>query len=174
MTSTSLSNGGDATGATTTKHPSPEKMTVFRPPIVRSSVNALNRALFTKKINLAAAAINDSRTISKYRKTLTGTRDILTVERISPIVPHPDTALRQQGKKCILLEPHVKAECKWCMFLVTHTMLILMIAPETWGPTIQEGVQSEELSVMPYELELGYDYWSFREFLTLAICCRLY
>lgn len=113
MTSPSLSNGGDATGATTTKHPSPEKMTVFRPPIVRSSVNALNRALFTKKINLAAAAINDSRTISKYRKTLTGTRDILTVERISPIVPHPDTTLRQQGKKCILLEPHVKAECKW-------------------------------------------------------------
>lgn len=121
MTSTSLSNGGDATGATTTtKHPSPEKMTVFRPPIVRSSVNALNRALFTKKINLAAATINDSRNISKYRKTLTGTRDILTVERISPIVPHPDTALRQQGKKCILLEPHVKPECKW--YILPHIM----------------------------------------------------
>jgi len=113
MHSTSLSNGGDATGVTTTiTPPSGEQMAVLRPPIVRSSLNALNRALFTKKINLAAAAVHDSRTISKYRKSLTGTREILTVERISPIVPHPDTTLRQQGKKCILLEPHVKPECK--------------------------------------------------------------
>ena len=41
-----------------------------------------------------------------------------------------------------------------------------MTAPETWSPTLQEGVQKEELSVLPYELELGYDYWSYREFLT--------
>ena len=108
MNPTSLSDGGDANGATY----SPEKMVVFRPPLVRSSLNALNRALFTQKINLAAAAINDSRTISKYRKTLTETHDILNLERISPIVSHPDTKLREQGKKCILLEPRVKAECK--------------------------------------------------------------
>lgn len=49
-------------------------------------------------------------------------------------------------------------------------VLIFMTAPETWGPIIQEGAQSEELSVMPYELELGYDYWSFREFLSVSKC----
>ena len=112
MNPTSLSDGGDANGATSNSTPSPEKMVVLRPPIVRSSLNALNRALFTQKISLAAAAINDSRAISKYRKTLTETHDILNLERISPIVSHPDTKLREQGKKCILLEPHVKAECK--------------------------------------------------------------
>jgi hypothetical protein len=28
---------------------------------------------------------------------------------------------------------------------------------------LKDGVQKEELTVIPYELQLGYDYWNFRK-----------
>ena len=33
--------------------------------------------------------------------------------------------------------------------------------PETWGPSLKEGVEKKELTVIPYELKLDYDYWSY-------------
>lgn len=33
--------------------------------------------------------------------------------------------------------------------------------PETWTPAIQEGVASKEIGVIPYDLSLDYDYWSY-------------
>lgn len=35
-------------------------------------------------------------------------------------------------------------------------------ASETWGPVLRDGVQKQELTVIPYELQLDYDYWSYR------------
>ncbi|KAK4180376.1 Met-10+ like-protein-domain-containing protein [Triangularia setosa] len=123
------------------------EMSFFRPPVVRLGAGAaLNRALFTKKVDLAAAAIQNPKVISQYRKSLQTSKEILKVERISPIVPHPDEELGAQGRKCILLNPSVKAE-----------------EPKTWGPVIQEGIQKEDLTVIPYELTLEYDYWTARD-----------
>ena len=34
--------------------------------------------------------------------------------------------------------------------------------PGTWGPVLKEGVQKQELTVIPYELQLEYDYWNYR------------
>lgn len=85
---------------------------MFRPPIVRSGANALNRALFTKNIKLAAAAVNDNRLISKYRKALSDSREILLADRLSPIVSHPDQNLAAQGRKCLLLNPNVNSQGK--------------------------------------------------------------
>lgn len=84
-------------------------MSIFRPPIVRTGTAALNRALFTKKVDLAAAAVQDPRLISQYRKTLHSSKELLQLERISPIRPHPDQALADQGRKCLLLNPNIKA-----------------------------------------------------------------
>ncbi|KAK4154635.1 putative undecaprenyl pyrophosphate protein [Chaetomidium leptoderma] len=123
-----------------------EEMSIFRPPIVRSGTAALNRALFSKKIKLAAAAVQDNKLISQYRKTLQSGREILRVDRISPIRSHPDKALAEQGRKCLLLAPSVTAE-----------------ASDTWGPVLKEGVQKQELTVVPYELQLDYDYWNHRD-----------
>ena len=86
-----------------------QDMAIFSPPVVRSGAGALNRALFSKTINLAAAAINDNRLISKYRKELEHSKELLRQERLSPIVNHPDKTLADQGKKCLLLTPNVKA-----------------------------------------------------------------
>ena len=83
---------------------------MLRPPVVRSGTAALNRALFTKKVDLAAAAVPDARLISKYRKVLTNTKEILRVDRISPVRSHPDQTLAQQGQKCLILTPTVKAQ----------------------------------------------------------------
>jgi hypothetical protein len=35
-------------------------------------------------------------------------------------------------------------------------------APDTWGPVLKDGVQKQELTVIPYELQLDYDYWNYR------------
>ena len=85
-------------------------MSIFRPPIVRSGTAALNRALFTKKINLAAAAIQDPKFITQYRPRLQSGSELLRVDRISPVRSHPDKALADQGRKCLLLNPSVKPE----------------------------------------------------------------
>ncbi|KAK3985935.1 Met-10+ like-protein-domain-containing protein [Cladorrhinum sp. PSN332] len=123
-------------------------MSLFRPPIVRSGTAALNRALFTKKVDLAAAALKDPRLISQYRKSLSTHKELLSLERISPIRPHPDQALDKLGHKCLLLKPDVK-----------------LGVPETYGPGLKEGIQKEDLTVIPYELEIGYDYWTTRDVL---------
>jgi len=112
---------------------------LFTPPIVRSGTNAINRALFSKKLDLAAAAVHDARSISKWQKSLSRGRKLLHVPRISSVVVHPN-----DGKKCLLLNSTVKAP-----------------APETWGPVLKEAVQLNEVSVVPYQLQLDYDYWSY-------------
>ncbi|KAH7635113.1 hypothetical protein SMAC4_12596 [Sordaria macrospora] len=126
-----------------------QDMAIFSPPVVRSGAGALNRALFTKTVNLAAAAVNDNRLISKYRKELEHSKELLRQERLSPIVNHPDKTLADQGKKCLLLSPSVKAP-----------------EPDTWGTALKEGVEKKELDVIPYELKLDYDYWSYHDIIT--------
>ena len=38
----------------------------------------------------------------------------------------------------------------------------MITVPETWGPVLKEGVQKQELTVIPFELQLEYDYWNYR------------
>jgi hypothetical protein len=37
-----------------------------------------------------------------------------------------------------------------------------LTASDTWGPVLREGVDKKELTVVPYELQLDYDYWTYR------------
>jgi tRNA (guanine37-N1)-methyltransferase len=145
-----------------------EMSVIFRPPIVRSGTAALDRALFSKTVDLAAAAVQDNKFISPYRKSLQAGRELLHADRISPISPHPDKALADQGRKCFLLNPSVKPEGS-----ITHARRVVfrarvltptftLTAPDTWGPVLKDGVQKQELTVIPYVLQLGYDYWNFR------------
>ncbi|KAI0003990.1 Met-10+ like-protein-domain-containing protein [Xylariaceae sp. FL0662B] len=86
---------------------------LFCPPIITRSaatgVPALDRSLFFKTVNLAAAAIADRRKIAEWRQKLIRDRLLLRVDRISPVVSHPDQALAAQGTRCLLLDPAVKA-----------------------------------------------------------------
>lgn len=41
--------------------------------------------------------------------------------------------------------------------------------PSTWGPVVQEGVSAKELSVVPFDVDINYDYWGYREFLPVRV-----
>jgi len=81
-------------------------MGIFQPPIIRSTA-ALNRALFSKTCNLAAASVKDVRKIAKYRSALSKNHEILSLDRVSPIVNDPDPSQSASGRKCLLLKPGI-------------------------------------------------------------------
>ena len=82
---------------------------VFLPPVVRSG-GPLNRALFTKTLQLAAARVNDVRDIARYRKALAASKELLMADRISAVVDDPtppttpDQGVAQGPRKCLLLK----------------------------------------------------------------------
>ncbi|KAI8966005.1 Met-10+ like-protein-domain-containing protein [Daldinia sp. FL1419] len=119
---------------------------LLRPPTIRSAFGVLDRSLFSKTIDLTAAAVADKKKISVWRQKLQIESTLLAFERIPSVVLHPDQTLAEQGTKCLLLDPKVKFG-----------------VPETWTPTIQEGVASKELGLVPYKLSLDYDYWSHED-----------
>jgi tRNA (guanine37-N1)-methyltransferase len=68
----------------------------------------LDRALFSKTVPLAAAAVFDKKKIANWRRELQNTKELLSVDRIQIVRPHPDHALASQGTKCLLLDPVIK------------------------------------------------------------------
>ncbi|CRK25044.1 hypothetical protein BN1708_014117 [Verticillium longisporum] len=118
-----------------------EKGTMLRlhAPLARAATT-LDRSIFAKTLNLAAATVQDNRNIARLRKQLTKGRELLEWERLNACKPDPV----EEGKKCLLLKEGVKAD-----------------APSTWGPLLQAAVEAQEVSVIPYELQLDYDYWSY-------------
>jgi tRNA (guanine37-N1)-methyltransferase len=87
-------------------------MALFRPPIHRSAAAALDRALFSKTILIAAARIADRKQISRCRAELEKSRDLLRLERISSVRDDPDPTFASKGGKCLLLQPEVKVDGK--------------------------------------------------------------
>ncbi len=83
-------------------------MNVFGPPILRSTA-VLDRALFSKTFNLAAARVKDPRNITRYLKALERSRHLLKVDRVTPVVRDPEESLAAQGRKCLLLGLGVSA-----------------------------------------------------------------
>ncbi|KAH8844880.1 hypothetical protein MCOR07_002444 [Pyricularia oryzae] len=124
-------------------------VTMFTPPIVRSAAATLNKALFTKKFNLAAASVREATKIASYRKALEKSGDALHVERVSVVQNDPGQNPATKGRKCILLRPGIEAA-----------------VPETWGNVVSEGVKTDDLTVIPYELTLDYDHWTAHEVLS--------
>ncbi|WDK13893.1 Met-10+ like-protein [Colletotrichum graminicola] len=119
----------------------------LRAPLARAAT-ILDRSLFSKKLELAAATVKDPRNISKYRKQLEKSKELLTLDRLDSCRNDP----KAPGLKCLLLRPDVKAD-----------------APTTWGPVFQEGVKAGDLDVVPYELDLDYDYWSYLDVMTSVL-----
>ncbi|KAK8125502.1 tRNA methyltransferase trm5 [Apiospora kogelbergensis] len=127
-------------------------MNVFRPVVTRAVSGVLDRSLFAKTIPLTAAIVSENKLISRYRKDLEKSKEILSAERISAIAPHPDQTLAAQGKKCLLLNPAVKPA-----------------APDTWGAVLKEGVDKSELEVIPYSLNLDYEYFGALDVLSVVL-----
>lgn len=125
-----------------------DMMNILRPPVLQPST-VLNKAAFTKTLNIAAASVRDNRNLTRIRQSLLKSADILPFERLSAVVLDPDTTLAAKGCKALLLKPAISAT-----------------QPETWGPILSELVSRNEVGVVPYELRLDYDYWTYRDVLT--------
>lgn len=85
---------------------------VFRPPTARYTLGVLDRALFAKTVNLAAVSVADKKKIAQWRQKLQAERTLLSAERLSCVVAHPDQTLASQGMRCLLLDPKVRPRGK--------------------------------------------------------------
>lgn len=85
-----------------------DEMSLFRPPIVRSTTAILDRSLFSKTVPISAARIANNKNMSRYRGILQKSKELLQLERLSNITPDPDAALAAKGGKCMLLQPSIK------------------------------------------------------------------
>jgi tRNA (guanine37-N1)-methyltransferase len=84
-------------------------MATLRVPLARS-MTKLDRSIFTKTVTLSAATVSDNRNIGRYRKLLEKSRDLVNLERLDPVRPHPDQTLAAAGRKCLLLKPQIDFE----------------------------------------------------------------
>jgi tRNA (guanine37-N1)-methyltransferase len=125
-----------------------DDMNAIRPPLLRSST-ILDRNLFERIFKIAAARVRENQNLGRFRKALTQERDVLRADRLDLLRSDPDPQLAAQGRKCILLKPEISAD-----------------APETWSNVLKEAVARDDLSVIPYELRVDYEYWDYREVMT--------
>ena len=137
---------------------------MFRPPVNRA-MRVLDRAFFQKRVPLTAARVWDRSKISICRKDLEKSKDLLVLERMPTVHPDPEEGSGSNGRKCLLLKPEIKRSgmsqtgALWRLL----TWLTLLDA-STWSTKLQELVTNEHLSLLDYDLELKYDYWTYRTY----------
>ncbi|ROT39739.1 Met-10+ like-protein [Sodiomyces alkalinus F11] len=122
-------------------------MLTLRAPLARASTT-LDKSLFSKTLNLAAATVHENRNIARYRKQLEKGKELLNWDRLDAIRPDPVAP----GKKCLLLNPGTKVD-----------------VPSTWGPVLREGVDLKDLAVVPYDVHLDYEYWTYLDVVSSII-----
>lgn len=129
---------------------------MFSPPINRS-MRQLDRAFFRRIIPLSAATIYDNRNISKIRKQLWKSHDLISRGSIKSVIEDPSVP----NYKCILLQPNVI--CNSELGLSTWIARFLTLTgPETWSPTISNLVEQKLVGIQAYDLEMTYDDWDMR------------
>jgi tRNA (guanine37-N1)-methyltransferase len=84
---------------------------LFRAPLARG-IKQLDKSLFTRILATSAASVSDNRLLSKYRKTLEKSGEILRIKPVSPVAPDPNPSVAAIGQKCLLLKPDVNRHSK--------------------------------------------------------------
>lgn len=84
------------------------EMNLFRAPAAARAAKTLDRALFSRTLPTVAASVRENKFISKYRKQLEKTKEVLEVDKFDPIAADPDEQLAKQGRKCLILRPDLK------------------------------------------------------------------
>ena len=123
---------------------------MFRPPINRA-MRALDRSFFKKTVPMSAARVLDNKNITKCRFDLTRSKDILGLDRFGVVRPDPTDG--HKDLKCILLRPEVKDDgSRW-----------------PWSPKVEELQKQNLINVIPYDLHLDYDYWTYYDIITAVL-----
>ncbi|KAJ5668499.1 tRNA (guanine(37)-N1)-methyltransferase [Penicillium maclennaniae] len=115
---------------------------MFRPPVNRA-MRTLDRSFFRKTVPVSAAKIFKNSEISHVRKVLGSNKELLVLPRLNVVRELQD----QDGvKKALLLREDMKHDDK-----------------STWSPTVTELAEKGTVAIMPYNLELDYDSWTYAE-----------
>jgi tRNA (guanine37-N1)-methyltransferase len=138
-------------------------MALFRPPIHRAATTVLDRSLFSKTVPIAAARVVENKNISRYRAELQKSKELLQVERITPIRSDPDPIVASKGGKCLLLQPQVKHD--GILIARRYSMASNLCTDlRTWSSILQQAVKAQELGVILFNLNLDYNYWTYRTY----------
>ncbi|GME54715.1 tRNA methyltransferase trm5 [Neofusicoccum parvum] len=124
---------------------------MFRPPVNRA-MRVLDRSLFQKTFPIAAARVASNKDISLVRKALEKSKDVLAAPRLQSVQPDPLPELASQGRKCVLLRPDIRHD-----------------DPSTWSPSLAEFQTKDIASVVPYDVHLDYDYWTYDEIMSAVV-----
>ncbi|CAG9939262.1 unnamed protein product [Clonostachys rosea f. rosea IK726] len=116
---------------------------LFRAPAARA-MKSLDKSLFFKVLPTSAALVSQNTLLSRYRKALEKSEELIQVEKFSPIAPHPDPEAAKAGKKCLVLKPSVDPA-----------------SPETWSSVLRKGSEDGELEIIPYKADFDYTYWRY-------------
>lgn len=119
---------------------------MFRPPINRA-MRVLDRASFQKKIPTVAAVIQNPQKISQVKSDLR--HDTLHIDRLQAIRPLPSTNGQMTGKKALMLRVDINKD-----------------DPSTWSPKLRTLVESSQVHLEPFEVDLDYDYWNYADIMS--------
>ena len=120
---------------------------MFRPPVNRA-MRELDRSFFRRIVPLAAARVYENDQISRCRADLG--RDLLQLERVGSVRSDPeDGKERKNARKLLLLKPGIRPQ-----------------DPSTWTSRLQHLIQENKVAVTPYDLELNYDAWTYRKYVS--------
>ncbi|KAM3513979.1 hypothetical protein MY11210_002411 [Beauveria gryllotalpidicola] len=125
-------------------------MNLFRAPAAARAAKTLDRALFARTIPSAAASVRENKLLSKYRKELELTKELFILQGFQQVAPDPDPALAAKGNKCLVLNSHIKPQ-----------------EPLTWSRELQEASRIGDLKVIPYDIDINYNLWSYGEMLAI-------
>ncbi|KAK4560819.1 tRNA(m(1)G37)methyltransferase [Recurvomyces mirabilis] len=133
---------------------------MFRAPIHRG-MRTLDRNAFRKTVPLKAARIFDNKNIFKVRSELERSKDALQQDRMGSVHPDPDPELAKIGKKCILLRPEMRSANATSITQANGQS-------ESWphSPMLDGLVTQELISVIPFDLQLEYSYWTYHDIIS--------
>ncbi|KAH9838169.1 tRNA (guanine) methyltransferase Trm5 like protein [Teratosphaeria destructans] len=137
---------------------------MFRAPIHRG-MRVLDRSKFIKVIPLRAARVFNNKDISRIRSELEKSKDVLQQDRLANVHPDPDPELAKKGRRCILLRPELANAST-----NEHSMNgDAKSIPWPHSSTVIELVEKELISLIPYELKLHYDYWTYHDIMSAIL-----
>jgi tRNA (guanine37-N1)-methyltransferase len=138
---------------------------MWRTPANRS-MRVLDRTLFGKTIDLKAARIFENRDISKCRSLLEKSKDSLPLTRFMPVRADPDPQLAAQGRRCILLRPEFKVIKQ---DPPSTDVVYDESTPWPYSSTLNELIEQNLVSIIPYQLFLEYKDWTYHEIISAIL-----
>lgn len=138
---------------------------MWRPPVNRL-MRTLDRSFFQRTVSLKAARVFDNKNIFKIRTALERSKDALSQERIGSVHPDPDFELAKLGRKCILLRPEVKVSETASTSEGQNGEPSTLSTPWPHSDILSNLVKEDLIAVIPYELKLDYDYWTYHDIMS--------